>query len=57
QRKQPASNQDQPAHPQVNENQQQSNKKPNQQPTSIRPLMPREIRPTQNSNRPSSSSQ
>ncbi|CAF5149204.1 unnamed protein product, partial [Rotaria socialis] len=30
---------------------------PNQQPASIRPLMPREIRPTQNSNRPSSSSQ
>ncbi|CAF3456065.1 unnamed protein product [Rotaria sp. Silwood1] len=64
QRKLPLTNQDQQQqqqqHPQINENQQQqqqSNKKLNQQQTSIRPLMSRENRSTQNSNRPSSSQQ
>ncbi len=44
----------------INENQQpqqQSNKKANSQQTSIRPLMPRENRSTQNSIRPSSAQQ
>ncbi|UJR37007.1 hypothetical protein I4U23_029714 [Adineta vaga] len=62
QRKPSTINQDQQQHSSVNENQQQqqqqqSNKKANQQQSSIRPLMPRENRSAQNSNRPSSSSQ
>ncbi len=51
QRKPPSINQDQSQHPSINE---QSNKKANTQQGSIRPLMSRENRSTQNSNRPSS---
>ena len=62
QRKSSTNNQDQQQHSSVNENQQQqqpsqSNKKANQQQAQIRPLMSRENRSAQNSNRPSSSQQ